>query len=144
MTILRQPITESESREMMLDSYVTYIHRHECATCQNVETFSQCFEVWLHPTKSRNTNLRDLRSVIGDLKPLNMAVLKAQPKKIPICAACVDHYKVVGKPEIVTVRTDSGSWQETLRRKYAPPAAEGKVAKPTTTATKVVPTLDQI
>ena len=144
MTILKQSVTESESREMMLDSYVTYIHNHECSTCHHVETFSQCFEVWLHPTKTRNTNLRDLRSVIGDLKPLSMTVLKAQPKKIPICSACVGHYKVVGKPEIVTVHTDSGSWQETLRRKYAPPPAESKAAAKPQAASKVVPTLDQI
>lgn len=140
-------ITESESKDMVLDSYVTYIHAHTCSSCGCVESFSQVFEVWLHPTKTRTTNLRDLRPVVGlALKPLNMAIIKVPPKMIPICCACAGSYKVVGRPEMVTVHANMDSWQETLRRKYAPPSAEPKIAKTAahSSSTKTVPRLDQI
>jgi hypothetical protein len=135
-------ITESESRDMLLDSYVTYIHNHHCSNCGQVETFAQCFEVWLHPTKTRTSNLRDMRPVVGPLKPLNMAVLNAPDRKIPICHHCAANYRVQGRPEIVTVKSTNDQWQETLRRKYAPAPTE-KVAKPAAPA-RAVPTLDQI
>lgn len=141
-----QQITETESRELLLDSYVTYVHSHHCANCGGITTFAQCFEVWLHPTKTRNSNLRDLRPIVGpSLKPLNMSRLDVPPKVVPICHYCVDNYKVVGRPEITTVKSSTEAWQETLRRKYAPPPAEPKVAKTTAPApAKAVPTLDQI
>jgi hypothetical protein len=138
----KSQITESESRDMMLDSYVTYIHNNTCTSCGQTETFAQCFEVWLHPTKTRTTNLRDMRPVVGVLKPLSMTVLNAPNRTIPICHYCAPHYRVVGRPEIVTVRSTSDQWQETLRRKYEPAQTE-KVAKPAAQA-KTVPSLDQI
>jgi hypothetical protein len=141
----KQTVTENESRELRLDSYVTYIHHRVCANCATTETFAQCFEVWLHPTKTRNSNLRDLRPVVGDLKPLNMAVLNCPEKKIPICHACAASYRVVGRPEVVTVLSTNDQWQETLRRKYAPaPAADPKVATKSSASPRVIPSLDQI
>ena len=141
----QQTVTETESRELLLDSYVTYIHNHHCANCGQTETFAQCFEVWLHPTKTRSSNLRDMRPVIGPaLKPLNMAVLQAPERKIPICHHCAANYRVVGRPEIVTVRSTNDQWQETLRRKYAPAPTEPKVATRSSVPPKVIPTLDQI
>jgi hypothetical protein len=136
-------ITETESRDMMLDSYVTHIRNHRCTNCGQTETFTQCFEVWLHPTKTRSSNLRDLRAVVGDtLKPLNMAVLTVPEKKIPICHHCASQYRVVGRPEIVIARSTNEQWQETLRRKHAQAQTE-KVAKPAAPV-KTVPRLDQI
>ena len=140
-----QPITENESKELLFDSYVTYVHSHHCANCGAIETFSQCFEVWLHPTKTRSTNLRDLRPVVGlELKPMNMAQLDVPPRKIPICHKCVGSYKVIGSPQTVSVKTSLGEWQETLRRKYEPPKAEPKVAKPATASKKFIPTLGDL
>jgi hypothetical protein len=137
-------ITESESRDMLLDSYVTYVHTHHCTNCDGIETFSQCFEVWLHPTKTRTSNLRDMRPVVGPLKPLNMTVLSAPGRNIPICHRCAASYRVVGRPEIVTVQSTNNQWQETLRRKYAPAPTEPKVAARSSTPAKVIPSLDQI
>jgi hypothetical protein len=139
------PVTETESKELLLDSYVTFIHKHYCANCGTVETFSQVFEVWLHPTKTRSTNLRDLRPVVGlRLKPLNMTQLMAPEIQIPLCYSCISRYRVVGRPEIVTVKANNEQWQETLRRKAAPPSAEVKVAKTGAATPKAVPSLDQI
>jgi hypothetical protein len=142
------PTTETESKEMLFDSYVTIIHKHICTTCNMVEVFSQCFEVWLHPTKTRSSNLRDLRPVVGThLKPMNMAQINAAERRIPICHRCVASYRVVGRPEIVTVKASNEQWQETLRNKYAPPPkAEVKVARASAAAVtpKAVPSLDQI
>lgn len=136
----KQPVTESEAKELALDSYVTYIHTQYCITCGAVETFSQCYEVWLHPTKTRNSNLRDLRPAGKTLKPIPMAKLAIPIKHIPICARCVDNYKA---PTPVQT-TNAADWEATLRRKYEPAPAEPKVATKSAKPAKHIPTLDQI
>ena len=142
MVFIKQQISESEHNDMLLDSYVTHIHTHHCSRCGDQETFSQIFEVLCHPTKTRTTKLTSLRPVVGlELKPLNLAVIQVPSKLVPICHRCAGSYKVVGKPEIITVQSSNDRWQETLRRKYSEPAKEA--AKPPT-APKAVPTLDQI
>ena len=142
------PITENESKELLFDSYVTYINTHQCAACGSIETFSQCFEVWLHPTKSKTSSFRDLRPVVGtSLKPMNMAVIRAPARMVPICHHCATRYRVQGRPEQVAVAMNNDAWHETLRRKAAAaaPPAEVKVANKSATApSKVVPRLDQI
>jgi hypothetical protein len=138
-----QPITESEHSALLFDSYVTYIHRHDCVACGSTETFSQCFELWVHPTKTQLSSLRDLRPVTGapDLTQVSMAVLNAPRKKIPVCHECV--VRQAG-PRVV-IPASNAAWQETLRRKYTSDQQEPKVAvKSTSPATKAVPRLDQI
>lgn len=138
-----QPITENESSELVLDSYVLYIHNQQCAACGALERFSQCYEVWLHPTKTRSSNLRDLRPVVGGLKPLNMVQIAVPDKKIPVCAMCVSYYFLQGKfPAEKKISTEA--WADTLRRKYAPPSAEPKIARTSDATPKMVPSLDQI
>ena len=140
---MRPQISESESRELRLDSYVTYIHHHQCANCGCVEMFSQIFEVWLHPVKTRITTFRDLRPLTGlSLQPLQMAQIPVPAKQVPICSHCIGAYKAQGQEaQIIT----SSQWEETLRRKYAPPPpVEVKVAKTSPATPKAVPRLDQI
>ena len=139
---LRGTISPSESQELALDSYVMYIHNHECTACGCCEQFSQIFEVWLHPTKTRLTNFKDLRPAVGPLKPIPLRYIEAPHQTIPICSDCVPLYRAPAgeKSEPIT----NMAWQETLKRKYAPPSAEPKVAKQSTAPTKAVPTLDQI
>src|SRR5215471_5146208 len=140
MVFIKQQISENESKEMLLDSYVTHIHIHEC-NCGAFETWSQVFEVWCHPTKTRTTRLTLLRPVVGlELKPLSMTVVQVPRKRIPICHRCAHGYKVTGKPEIVTVQSSNERWQETLHRKYAEPSKAPAPAAPV----KAVPRLDQI
>ena len=135
-------ITASESQELALDSYVMYIHNHECTACGCCEQFSQIFEVWLHPTKTRLTNFRDLRPAVGALKPLPLRYIEAPHQTIPICSDCVSLYRAPQGERIKPI--SNMDWQETLKRKYAPPAAEPKVAKQSASPQKAVPTLDQI
>jgi hypothetical protein len=147
MTIFKpqqQTVTETEHKELLLDSYVTYIYRNYCSNCGGVETFAHCFEVWLHPTKTRNSNLRDLRPIVGALKPLKMTVLNAPEKQIPICHECAGRYRVAGRPELVTVQSTNDQWQETLRRKYAPAPSEPKVATKSSASPRIIPRLDEI
>jgi len=142
MVFIKQQISENESKEMVLDSYVTHIHTSECNKCGTHEVWSQVFEVWCHPTKTRSTRLTSLRPVVGlDLKPLNMAIVDVPTKRIPICHHCAHAYKVVGKPEVVTVASSNQRWQETIQRKYAEPPKPQASPAP---ATKAVPRLDQI
>jgi len=136
-----QQLTAGESQELVLDSYVMYIHTHQCKACGCGEQFSQLFEVWLHPTKTRLSNFKDLRPVVGALKPLTVNYMYTQETTIPLCSECVEQY-VAPQGEKAAPLTNA-AWQETLKRKYAPPSAEPKVAK-TTTTPKAVPTLDQI
>lgn len=138
--MFKPQITESEHSELLHDSYATYVHSHVCAACGSTETFSQCFEVWVHPTKTRLTALRDLRPVTGTtLKPMSMAVLKAPAKQIPVCHECVLSHTVAKAAPV-----SNAAWQETLRRKYTESPDEPKVAVKSTTPAKVVPRLDQI
>jgi hypothetical protein len=141
MVFIKQQISETESKEMILDSYVTHIHTHTCSACGGKERFSQIFEVWCHPTKTRSTRLTSLRPVVGlDLKPLNMAIVPVPAKQIPICCSCASSYRVVGKPELVTVQSSNDRWQETLHRKYAEPPKPAQPAAPA----KIIPSLDQL
>jgi len=138
----QQRMSESESHELALDSYVMYIHNHDCAACGCTEQFSQLFEVWLHPTKTRLSNFRDLRPVVGlQLKPLALRYIEVAHIQIPLCSDCVEHYRAPAGEKSEPI--SSVAWSETLKRKYAPPSAEPKVAKQSTPQ-KAVPTLDQI
>ena len=136
-------ITESESRELALDSYVLYAHTNNCANCGNTEKYSQLYEVWLHPTKTRSSNLRDLRPPAGKLKDLPIFQVAAAPRAIPICTECATRApRAAGGRPIQVMPLSREAWAETLKRKYAPPAASPPKAAPPTR--KVVPTLDQI
>ena len=135
-------ITASESQELALDSYVMYIHNHECSTCGCCEQFSQIFEVWLHPTRTRLSNFRTLRPIVGALKPIGLHYIELQHTTIPICSDCVPLYRAPQGEKNKPI--SSVAWEETLKRKYAPQAAEPKVAKQSATPQKAVPTLDQI
>ena len=142
-----QTITESESHELALDSYVLYAHTNNCANCGKMEKYSQLYEVWLHPTKTRNSNLRDLRPVAGKLKELPIYQVAAAPRAIPVCTECATGApRCAGGRPIQVMPLSREAWAETLKRKYAQPtAAEVKVARTTATPSrKVVPTLDQI
>ena len=136
-----QTISESESRELALDSYVLYAKHQKCITCGRTEHHSLMFEVWLHPTKTRSSNLRDLRPVKLPLKQLDIFCIQTKSVEIPVCVACVGSQKASYKANTVS----SEEWTETLKRKYAAAPQEVKVAKTTATPSrKVVPTLDQI
>jgi hypothetical protein len=135
------PITESESRELALDSYVMQINHHICTNCGQAEKFSQLFEVWCHPTKTRTTGLRDLRPAAKIRSDLPIAVVTRRERQIPLCLSCITAIRPIC-PAVAPI--SNAAWAETLKRKYAPPAAEVKVAKTTTPAAKAVPTLDQI
>ena len=143
-----QTISESESHELALDSYVLYAHTNTCVNCGNTEKHSEIYEVWLHPTKTRNSNLRDLRPVGIKLKDLPIYQVAAAPRAIPVCTECATGApRAAGGRPIQVMPLSREAWAETLKRKYAPPAAEVKIAKTTASPAsprKVVPTLDQI
>lgn len=141
---MHKPITESESKELLLDSYVMYINNHHCAACGALERFSQCFEVWVHPTKTRTTGLRDLRPISGRLKDLPLAVLAANEKVVPICYKCSWTHQNRGKPTVAQPPLSREAWAETLKRKYAPTPNEPKIATRSAASPKMVPTLDQL
>ena len=138
----KPPITESESHELALDSYVMYLNLQTCATCGATEKWSQIYEVWLHPTKTRLSNFKDLRPISGPLKPsLSIAALQTRAKSIALCSHCVPYIPKVTGHRIIA---SSAEWEETLKRKYAAPAAqEPRVAK-RTTPQRAVPTLDEL
>jgi hypothetical protein len=72
-----------------------------------------------------------------------MAKIAVPPRKIPLCYNCVEDYRAAGQPETTTITTEA--WQETLRRKYAPPPkAEPKVARADASPSKTIPSLDEI
>jgi hypothetical protein len=141
-------ISETESHELALDSYVMYLHTQTCATCRAAESWSQIYEVWTHPTKTRTSNYRELRPLGGKTlkQDLPIAALARKPMTVPICTICVNHHAPKFGMKVVVSETE---WQETLKRKYAAPTAEPRVAKPTTPSgsakpKQMIPTLDQI
>lgn len=146
--LLQTPTTtESETKELFFDSYVTLIHTQHCA-CGETEHYSQCYEVWLHPTKTRSSNLRDLRPLVGPLDTAKPMAHVARPARmIPVCCFCISAYKAEGN---TIAPINPMQWQETLLRKaLAAAQPEVRVAKsPTAPAPtkpkRMIPTLDQI
>jgi len=131
-------LSEGESRQLVFDSYVLHAHAQTCLGCGSTERYTQIYEVWVHPTKSIQ-NLRPVAGTINSAKPIYQVAVK--PRAIPVCVACATISVYQSAPDNV-IPVSREAWAETLRRKYAPQAAETKVAK--ATPTKVVPTLDEI
>jgi hypothetical protein len=128
-------ITESEAKELLLDSYVMYIHTHTCTNCECGERFSELFEVWAHPTKTRTTALNVLRPATRLDHSLQLAYIELPERPIPVCSDCAPTYDIGASPPIPALSREE--WAATLKRKYAPPAAS-QPKKP------APPTLDQL
>jgi hypothetical protein len=131
-------ITEQESRELIHDSYVMYIHHQDCLNCNCAEEYSQMYEVWIHPIKTRTSGFRDLRfltsSSLQDHLPI--AAVALTPRQIPYCSECIMTYKPRETGNTIPL-VSRNEWAATLKRKYTPAAQPPKAARAT-------PTLDQI
>lgn len=113
-------ITESDAALLFHDSYVMHIKTHLCASCQCGERFSQMFEVWAHPTKTRANNLHVLRAVTGtQLKDLEIVYIELPATGIPLCSECVSTFVHPNRISTIGIASRE-AWAETLRRKYAP------------------------
>jgi hypothetical protein len=139
----RKP-TETESVEMVHDSYLMHIHNVHCTRCRGGERYTDLYEVWIHPTKTRTTGLKQLRKYTGALKDMHVAYVELPISFIPICSDCVATYKSATDKTPLR-EADTASWAETLKRKYTPTAvAETKIARASSPAAKHIPTLDEL
>lgn len=140
-------ITETEAVELTLDSYLMRIHHTQCLRCKSGEQFSELFEVWVHPTKTRHTGFRDLRPATQFLRDLPMSYFELPLRAIPICSDCVHTYRCTASP-IPANAASNAAWAETLKRKYAQAAPqEIKVARatqPTTRKDIPAPTAEEL
>lgn len=132
---LHHKISEGEAKELILDSYVMYVHTHTCTNCECGERFSQLFEVWAHPTKTRTTGFRDLRPAGRIDRSLQISYIELARQSIPICSDCVAQYETTESERPAVSRE---AWAATLKRKYTPPASPVKKSTP------AVPTLDDL
>lgn len=125
-------ITESDAALLFHDSYVMHMNTQLCESCKCGERFSQLFEVWVHPTKTRATNLHVLRKAIGlVLKDLEIAYIDLPPIRIPLCTECVNTFVHPNRTSTIGLGSRE-AWAETLRRKYTPePASPTKRPEPT-------------
>jgi hypothetical protein len=130
-------LTESDAALLIHDSYVMHRKTQLCESCGCGEQFSELFEVWIHPTKTRSTNLHVLRRAgAGALKDLEIAYISLPSISIPLCSECVETF--VHPNRISTIGMASrAAWMDTLRRKYTPAEAAKPAAKPE-------PSLDQL
>jgi hypothetical protein len=133
-----KPLTLTDDREMMLDSYVLHVNTQVCVTCGSCERYSTLFECWRHPKKK----LTKLSRVDGQaLKKLPLAHVNQPQKSIPMCTRCIGKYDSTDLTPLPPV--SPAEWAETLKRKYAPVQAEIKVAAPRT-PTKLIPNLEDL
>jgi hypothetical protein len=139
-------ISDTEQRELRLDSYVMHIRQTICTRCGCGERWSELNEVWVHPTKTRTTGFSQQRPAAGPLKPLQINTVEHPDRQIPICSDCIHTYQA----PTPTPTASAAEWRETLKRKYAPqPTAAVHVARATKPARGEVidfpaPTPDQL
>ena len=131
-------ITESDAKLLTLDSYVMHIHTQNCISCECSERFSQLFEVWTHPTKTRATNLHVLRRTTTlALVDLEITYIELPPVRIHLCCECVNTFVHPNRTSTIPA-VSREAWADTLRRKYTPQDT------PSRAATRTEPTLDQL
>jgi hypothetical protein len=136
ITHLRPPVSETEAKELTLDSYVMHIHTQICTNCDCAERFCELFEVWTHPTKTRTTALNVLHHADRIDHSLMISYIELPKRPIPICSDCVEQYEI-RDAERPTPAVSREAWAATLKRKYAPAPSVQKT-KPHT------PTLDDL
>ena len=118
-------LTETDSTELQLDSYVMHIHNTLCAHCDSGERYGEMFEVWTHPTKTRLSGYRQLKpQASGPLKDLPITYLSLPTRQVMVCSDCIDTYQSPSSREPIQA-ISAQAWAETLKRKYTPqPTAE--------------------
>jgi hypothetical protein len=137
MAHIHHLINEVEAKALKLDSYVMHIHTQICQNCSCGERFSQLFEVWTHPDKTRTTGFRKLQPAQRLDHSLDVAFIELPEAQIPICSDCVDQYEI--RPEEKPIRAISRlEWEQMLKRKHTPAPAPSQSTKP------APPTLDQL
>lgn len=115
-------VSESDAALLIHDSYVMHIKTHHCTSCQCSERFSQLFEVWTHPTKTRSTGLTVLKATGPALKDLEIAYIELPATNIPLCEECVNTFVHPNRVSTIGMASRE-AWAETLRRKYTPEPA---------------------
>lgn len=89
-TVPPRPLTEGESAQFELSSYVLISRSHACASCTQIQTYSDINEVWTHPTKTALSNAKILKAA-RTIKPGYPIASVATPVvSIPICHECID------------------------------------------------------
>lgn len=127
-------VSESDAALLIHDSYVMHIKTQHCTSCSCSERFSQMFEVWTHPTKTRSTGLTVLKATGPLLKDLDIAYIELPATSIPLCEECVNTFVHPNRVSTIGMASRE-AWAETLRRKYAPEpqSASDSKAKPSPT-----------
>src|SRR5215472_5540714 len=121
--------TEAETHELVHDSYLMRIHNTCCARCGSGERYQELFEVWIHPTKTATTGLKQMRPVMTDqLKDMHIAYIEMPDARIPICSDCISTYKCA-TDQTPTKACTPEAWADTLKRKYQPQRHEVKIAR---------------
>jgi hypothetical protein len=133
-----KPFTQTDDRELTLDSYVLHVNTQVCVTCGSCERYSTLFECWVHPTKK----MTKLSRVDGQaLKKLPLAHVNQPQRSIPMCTRCVSGYDSTDKTPLPPI--SPAAWQDTIRRKYAPEPKTVKIAAPRTPV-KAIPNLEDL
>jgi hypothetical protein len=129
-------LSETEAAALQHDSYVLQKRMNICRRCGGMETFTELYEVWCHPTRTGKTGLIQRRKCSEIKLGYPIASVMTPSTSLPVCMACVETYDPAGAANFPPV--SAGQWQETLKRKYAPQVDEAK--KPG----KLTPSLDML
>jgi len=136
--------TETESKELIHDSYVMYIHTNICSRCGCGERYHELFEVWVHPVKTRTTGLRQQRRLMTtQLQDKHISYIELPDQSVPICSDCVSTYKS-STDKTPTAEPSLSAWADTLKRKAADAAKPAEKIARTSAPAKRIPTLDEL
>lgn len=114
-------------KDMMAHSYLLRVTPILC-TCgsqhQNIETF----KVYVHPSLTRSTGLRDLRPVTEAQADLPIGHTILQPRRVAFCPSCVniDRPGDVPLPAPIT----DAAWARAIKASQQPPKAVSTVSTP--------------
>lgn len=142
VTPLRPQISEAEAAALQLDSYVMHIKGQLCLHCSAGAEWSELYEVWTHPTKTRISALNVLKPTATLQGGLAIVYIRLPVTSVPICSECVEKLTVDDLPRAIPATTRS-QWAETVRKKAVDRDAEARVAA-RTAPTRHVPTLGEL
>lgn len=116
ITPLRPHLTEAEATALQLDSYVMHIRSQHCVNCAAGAEWSELYEVWTHPTKTRISSLNVLKPTAMLQGGMEIVYIRLPIATVPICSECVATITTADLPRPLPAANRS-QWSDTLRRK---------------------------
>jgi hypothetical protein len=124
--------------DFVLDSYIMHIKGTLCTHCHSEAKWSEVSEVRIHRQRNAVRRLVPAKTLYAGL---SVAVIHIPATEIPICRECVGA-RALSPSQCKQRALDEESWRQTLKRKYAAPSAEPRIAE--RSPARSAPSLDQI